>query len=284
MHPTVVEIPLWGGRTLPLHSYGLMIAIGFLFSLWIARREFRRRKLPDVVNDLGLLTLLCGLLGGRLFYYVQFYSERFSEASFLEFFAIWRGGLVFYGGAAGGLLGAAIFAWRKKLPIADCLDVVAVGAPVAMAFGRLGCFLNGCCYGALCDPSSPLGVVFPYRSPAQSDQWRRGFLDTEVSSALAVHPVQLYQAAHDLLLAGLLLWYVRRGGSIRGGALPLGLLLYGAGRFVIECFRGDNLPTWTGLTISQDVAVGTMIVGLAALMALAFGRRSRSEQPGASTI
>lgn len=268
MRPTIFEIPLWGGRVLPLHSYGLMIAIGFLLAVWIARVEFRRRRLPDLANDLGVVTLLCGLLGARLFYYVQFFSQRFAGESFLEFFKIWRGGLVFYGGAVGGLLGGALYARWKKLPVLDCLDVVGAGAPVAMAFGRLGCFLNGCCYGALCDPSSPFAVTFPPGSLAQSEQWERGLLPFASSPALPVHPAQLYQAAHDFVLLALVLWYVRRPCSVRGAALPLGVFLYGLGRFAIECFRGDHVLTVTGLTISQNVAAGSAAVALAILVAL----------------
>ncbi|MGQ9590416.1 MAG: prolipoprotein diacylglyceryl transferase [Planctomycetota bacterium] len=279
MRPTIFEIPLGGGRVLPLHSYGLMIAVGFLFAVWIARVEFRRRRLPDVANDLGVCILLCGLFGARLFYYVQFYSQRFAGESFLEFFKIWRGGLVFYGGAVGGLVGGALYARWKKLPLLDCLDVVGVGAPVAMAFGRLGCFLNGCCYGALCDPSSPLAVTFPPGSLAQSGQWERGLVPSASSPALPLHPAQLYQAAHDFVLFGLLLWYVRRPRSVRGAALPLAVFLYGVGRFAIECFRGDHVLTATGLTVSQNVAAGSAAVALA-LIAAFYLRGGRGSSAG----
>lgn len=277
MHPTIYEIPLWGGRTLPLHSYGLMIVIGFLLAVWITRKEVLRRGLPDVAYDLGIAMLLSGLLGGRIFYYLQFYDEKFRHESFLEFFKIWKGGLVFYGGALGGVLGGLAYVRWKKLPLLDCMDATAMGAPAGMAFGRIGCFLNGCCYGAISDPSNPLSVVFPVGSPAKQDHWNRGLLDSAESLPLAVHPTQLYQAGHDFLLLLLLVWYLRRPDSVRGIGMPLLFILYGIGRFTLEFLRADNAVTATGLTISQNLSLlGVLAFGILAVLLL---RRARSRRP-----
>jgi len=257
MHPTIFDIPLPFGNSLPIHSYGLMIVLGFLLSIWVASRVARRRGLPDFTYDLGLVMLLVGLLGGRIFYYVQNYADKYRGESFLEFFKIWKGGLVFYGGAIGGILGAAFYLWKKKLPLGPCLDVAAVATPLAMAFGRLGCFLNGCCYGGLCDPGYLFGLVFPVNSGPQVDQWQHGFLDGPHMPALPVQPVQLYQAAHDFLLFGLIYWYIRQPGAVSGNAMPLAFVLYGLGRFQIEFLRGDHLGTFTGLTVSQNFGLLT---------------------------
>jgi phosphatidylglycerol:prolipoprotein diacylglycerol transferase len=265
----MVRIPLPGGEDLPVHSYGLMIVLGFFLLIWVSSREARRRGLPDFVYDLGLVMLLCGLLGGRIFYYALNWQEQYRNESLLEFFKIWKGGLVFYGGALGGLLGGLVYLWRKRLPLADCLDVAAVGAPIGMAFGRLGCFLNGCCFGGPSGPDYVFGVVFPRGSPAWESQLAAGWLSSRASPALAVHPVQLYQAVHDLLLFGLLYAYLRRPEAIRGAGMPLLIFLYGVGRFQLEFLRGDQIPTaTTGLTVGQNVSIGLVVLSGAALGAL----------------
>jgi phosphatidylglycerol:prolipoprotein diacylglycerol transferase len=260
VRPILFEIPLPFGIRIPLHSYGLMIVIGFLLAAWISSRESRRRKMPDFIYDMGLAMLLSGLVGGRILYYIENYRDKYAAESFLEFFKIWKGGLVFYGGALAGYAGGLVYCLKKKLPIADCMDVAAPGVPVAMAFGRLGCFLNGCCYGSLCSPGFPLRVVFPPDSPAAAEQRDLGLLDPGATAALPVHPAQLYQAGHDFLIAGLLLWYLRRPDAPRGGGIPLLFVLYGIGRFFLEGLRGDNPPTFTGLTLSQNLSL-LLIVG-----------------------
>ncbi len=275
MRPVLFEIPLPWGSSLPLHGYGLMIVLGFLLSAWLMTRETRRRGLPDVMYDLGLAMLLSGLLGGRILYYVKNYQEQYSHESFLEFFKIWKGGLVFYGGAITGLLGGLLYCWRKKLPTLDLMDVAAMGAPIAMAFGRLGCFLNGCCYGMLCEPDFTLGVVFPPGSPASQEQRSLGLLHGTSSLPLAVHPTQLYQAAHDFLLGGLLFWYLRRSDAPRGAGMPILFSLYAVGRFALERLRGDNLSTFTGFTLSQNLSLALLPVFGGAFFAL-FQRARRA--------
>ncbi|MBI4600688.1 MAG: prolipoprotein diacylglyceryl transferase [Planctomycetes bacterium] len=261
MLPRLFEIPLPGGLKLPIHGYGVMIVLGFLLACHLSAREARRRHLPDFVYDLGLVMLLSGLLGGRLLYYVQHFEAEYADKSYLEFFKIWRGGLVFYGGAITGFVGGLVYCIKKGLPVSDCLDVTSPGVPVAMAFGRLGCFLNGCCYGDLCDPSYPFGVCFPTDSPAAELQRSQGLLDPALASAaLPIHPTQLYQAGHDLLLAALLFGLLRRGYFPRGGGIPLLFMLYGMGRFWLEILRGDNLPTFTGLTLSQNISLALLLV------------------------
>ncbi len=266
MRPIIFEIPLPMGMRLPLHGYGLMIVIGFLLAAGLSSREARRRGMPDFVYDLGLIMLLSGLLGGRVLYYLENYREKYAAESFLEFFKIWKGGLVFYGGAIAGYAGGLVYLWRKRLPVADSMDVLTPGIPLAMGFGRLGCFLNGCCFGNVCRPGFPLGAVFPVDSPAALEQQRLGLLDPGFLDPLPVHPAQLYQAAHDFLLAGLMLWYLRQPGAPRGGGIPLLFVMYGVGRFLLEGLRGDNATTFTGLTLSQNLSL-VLIFGFGGLFA-----------------
>lgn len=272
MLPRLFEIPLpWGGR-LPVHGYGVMIVLGFLLACWVAGREGKRRGLPDVIYDLGLAMLLSGLLGGRILHYIENYQAEYAGKSFIEFFKIWKGGLVFYGGAMGGYLGGLIFCWCRRLPVA-WLDAVALGVPIGMALGRVGCFLNGCCFGDPCDPGFALGVVFPIDSPAGQAQLAGGWIGPQAIQALPAHPTQLYQAAHDLLLAGLLYPYIRLGYCPAGGGIPVLFMLYAVGRFSLEWLRGDNPPTFTGLTLSQNLSLAAFC-GFGCILVEAW-RRSR---------
>jgi phosphatidylglycerol:prolipoprotein diacylglycerol transferase len=285
LKPRIVEIPFpWWGP-IPIHGYGLMIVIGFLLGCWVSAREGRRRGLPEFMYDLGLVMLLSGVLGGRAFYFVQFYDTAFagSPAPLLEFFKIWKGGLVFYGGAITGFVGGLVYLWRRKLPVPDCLDVAAIGTPLAMGIGRIGCFLNGCCFGKVCEPSYPLSVHFPLESPASASHLARGLLGAHETTSLPVHPVQLYQAAHDIIVFGLLYWYLRRPGTPRGAGMPLLFSIYGIGRFFLEGLRGAHAATFTGLTVSQNLSIA-LLVAFGGLFSFVFWKEpwgvSRSTHPG----
>ena len=255
MRPEIYRIHLpFTDVSLPIHGYGLMIVTGFLVVLWVGRHEVARRGIPDRLSDLGMAFLFAGILGGRTFYYAENYSTRFAGQPFFEFFKIWEGGLVFYGGAIGGLVGGFAFLIWKKLPIREYMDISATLAPIGMAFGRLGCFLNGCCYGKTCSPDFALGVQFPETAPAAHRHFELQHI-AHGEPSLHVHPVQLYQAGHDLLLFAGLWALFRFGNPPKGSGMPLGIALYGIGRFFIEGLRGDNPLTVTDLTISQNVSI-----------------------------
>jgi phosphatidylglycerol:prolipoprotein diacylglycerol transferase len=242
--------------TIPIHGFGLMIVVGFLVATAVSSREARRRGLPDCMQNLGMVMLFCGILGGRIFYFVQFFEEQFRGGSWWEFFRIWNGGLVFYGGAVGGLAGGLAYIALFRLPLADTLDAASLGVPIGMAFGRVGCFLNGCCYGQRCSEDFTLGVQFPTSSPAYRRQVEEGVV-APLDQALPVHPVQLYQGVHDLLLFGALLLIFRGRAAPRGAGLPILFVLYGVGRFFLEDLRGDHHRSIAGWTVSQYVSVLT---------------------------
>ena len=152
MHPDV--IPGW-----PLHSYGLMLVIGFYSAYFLGRWRVKKEGLdPKVMIDILLIGAALGIVGARVFYVIQ-YSDR--VRGFVDVFAIWNGGLVFYGGLITATIGLIIYIRRKKLPLWKLADAVAPAIMVGLMFGRIGCFLNGCCWGAVCEPSFPLAVRFP---------------------------------------------------------------------------------------------------------------------------
>ena len=249
MCPVIFEI--FG---MPIHGYGLMIVLGYLLTVFVATRIVRRWGLEDVFYDLSMVMLLSGILGGRTLFYILNYSGEFEHRSLFAFFAIWEGGLVLYGGVTAGCLGGLVYLKWKKLPVLDFMDVAGIVAPIGLAFGRLGCFMNGCCYGMVCSENYPLGVHFPETSPPYAHQLHLGWINAGESMA-AVHPAQLYQAGHDFLLFFLLLWYVGRGYAPRGAGMPLLWFLYGIGRFFIEGLRDDTPVTFTGLTVSQNYSL-----------------------------
>ena len=267
MRPVIFE--LFG---LPIHGYGLMIVLGYLLTGYMATRIVRKWGMEDVFYDLSMVMLLSGILGGRTMFYILNYSAEFQHRSPFAFFKIWEGGLVLYGGVTGGCLGGLIYMSWKKLSVLDYMDVSGIVAPIGLAFGRLGCFMNGCCYGRVCSESYAIGVHFPEDSPPWSHQFNMGLLQRgEVMEA--VHPAQLYQAGHDFLLFFLLLYYVGRGYAPRGAGMPLLWFLYGTGRFFIEGLRNDTPLTLTGLTVSQNYSLAVVLL-FGVLLAWIYSRPS----------
>ncbi len=153
MHPQVISG--WPY----LHSYGLMLVIGFYSAYFLARWRAKKDGLdPAVMIDILLIAAGLGIVGARAFYVVQ-YSENIK--GFADIFAIWNGGLVFYGGLITAMVGLIIYIKRKKLSLWKLADAVAPAIMLGLALGRIGCFLNGCCWGAVCEPGFPLAVQFP---------------------------------------------------------------------------------------------------------------------------
>jgi len=164
MYPELFEIPF---IHLTVKSYGLMMVIGFLAAVTVIRylsRDFTRD--PQLITNAALYSLIAGVAGARLFYVFHHLGNfRYDP---LGVFKIWQGGLELLGGVILAVLVIFFFLVYHKLPIRRYLDALAVGLMLALAFGRIGCFLNGCCYGKPTD--LPWGVRFPYYSFAYQSQ------------------------------------------------------------------------------------------------------------------
>lgn len=166
MHPELFEIPF---LHISVKSYGTMMVIGFLTACWLMRRMMRRAgQKPDFVSNIAMYALICGVLGARVFY-VLHYFEQFKNRP-MDVFAVWQGGLELLGGVIAAIAFLWIYLWKQKLPKRLYLDVLAVGLMLGLGFGRIGCLMNGCCYGKACD--LPWAVQFPYGSPAFESQVR----------------------------------------------------------------------------------------------------------------
>ncbi|HYM81168.1 MAG TPA: prolipoprotein diacylglyceryl transferase [Candidatus Limnocylindria bacterium] len=217
MHP---EIFHWG--FLHIRSYGLMLAIAFLVGTWLALREARRLGLnEDKLVTLILVVLVASVLGARALYVVEHIQEFRREWG--SMLALWQGGLTLYGGVVAGTVAGLVAAKRLRLPVWAAADVLAPSFALGTAFGRVGCFLNGCCYGR--PTSLPWGVVFPTDS----------FAGLEFGQA-AVHPSQVY-----LSLAGLALfavaWWLRRRLSVPGTLFWTVIVLFALLRVPLDFTR-----------------------------------------------
>jgi len=243
MRRYLFEIPLGGDSEFGVASYGAMIMIGFLLSMWIGCRRARRMGIePAAFFDMAVLALLCGIIGGRAWYVLHNWEAAFKGEPWTDILLINKGGLAFFGGLVGGLVAIVWKMDRAKMPPLETLDVTASVLPLAHTLGRIGCLLAGCCYGR--QTTSWVGICFPDGSEPFQRQSVHGLLGADATVSLPVHPTQLYDAGANLALFGLLTWLLwkrRRPGDIAWTYLILG----GFNRFVIEFFRADT-ARWIG--------------------------------------
>ena len=231
--------------TLEIHTYGVLVAAGFLAGIVTAQRRARQSGFtPEQISDLGVWLIVAAMLGAKLFHIVFFWND-FREGWQATGLASLRAGFVFYGGFLGATAGVVAYARLKRLPLWQLVDVLAPSAALGHAFGRLGCFFEGCCYGKAC--ASLWAVHLP-------------------GHATAVHPTQLYEAAGNLVIfAGLSVFYRRK--RFAGQVCLLYVLAYGALRFGVEMFRGDyEVYYYCGLTSAQLMAAGLMLSAIAGLV------------------
>ena len=219
-----------------IYSYGLMIAIGVIVCLLLAEKRCRRYGLDtNHVYSIAFTALFGGLIGAKLlFFLVEWKAIAANPALVFDV----RNGFVVYGGIAGGIAAVWIYAKAKKLPFLQYFDLAMPSVALAQAFGRIGCFLAGCCYGKETD--SPFGVVFH---------------DTPMApTGVRLIPTQLLSSAGDLLLCVLLCMYAKRSRK-DGQVAGLYLICYSVGRFLIEFLRDDPRGAVGSLSTSQFISL-----------------------------
>ncbi len=224
-----------------IYSYGLMFALGVLAAVYYLSKQQPAAGLKsNQIIDLILILTFVGILGGRIFYIAQHWEYYLEHP--LESLAVWQGGLVIYGGLIGAVAGLAVFCAVRRVNFFELTDLYFPAVSLAMAFGRVGCFLNGCCWGTPTD--LPWAVQFPFLKEP-------------------VHPTQLYFSAFDFILFLFLAYrYPRR--EFVGEITVIYLVLYGQNRFGGEFFRGDNMPVLWGMTQAQIISLA--FVALAAVL------------------
>jgi phosphatidylglycerol:prolipoprotein diacylglycerol transferase len=248
MHP---ELFHWG--FLHIRSYGLMLALAFLIGTWLGLREARRLSLDeDKLVNVILIVLVASVLGARALYVMEHVQEFRREWG--SVLALWQGGLTLYGGIVAGTVAGLAAARQFGLPMWSVADALTPSLALGAAIGRIGCFLNGCCYGR--PTTLPWGVTFPPDS----------YAGLEFGNA-RVHPSQLYLAGGGLLLF-LLTWRLRRGVKVPGTLFWLFISLFALIRIPIDFTRAYE-PESTlvrfhslGITESQLTSLAIALFGL----------------------
>ena len=267
MHPDLIP-------GLPVKTYGFCMALGFLAAWqvlsWLCRRTGR---VAEPLSNLLMLMMFSGIVGARLEYVREFWGREFA-ANPLSIFKVWQGGLVFYGGLI--LAIAVFFVWcrARRESVAPVADLFVTVIPLAHAFGRVGCFFYGCCYGRV--SAHAFAVAFPRRSPAWVAQVEGGLIPDTAQSSLAVLPTQLFEAAAVLgLFAALLFIFLRNWKTRPGFTTGCYLVGYACIRFGIEFLRDDMRQRVGFLSIGQTVSIGLFVLGISFILVSLL--RSRAE-------
>ncbi len=244
MHPILFKIGF-----LTVYSYGVMLAAAVMACTFLAQKDAKRFGLDiTVVTDLIFWAVLSGIAGGRIFYILlnlSFFKENPSEIIMLQ-----HGGLAWQGALILGTIVGLIFIKFKKMPLGKTLDFAAPYIALGQSIGRVGCFLNGCCYGK----KAPWGIYFP-------------------AHEARLHPTQLYDS-FGLLLIFLFLKYYQKVSKVEGEVFIMYLLLAPFLRFIVEFFRADHTEAAAGLSIFQIICL--CLIALAIYGRTLLHRRQRA--------
>ncbi|MBS1108341.1 MAG: prolipoprotein diacylglyceryl transferase [Anaeromyxobacteraceae bacterium] len=264
----------------PLHTYGVMLALAFVAAIWLAQKEAARQgQDPQQVGDVSFWILVSSLVGARLYFILVNWGDYFGSNAMVttrfgripRFFALWEGGMVFYGGFIAAALAAAVYLRVKKIPFLPWADTLIPSVAFGQFMGRIGCFSAGCCWGRSCDPALPWAARFPPESLAFQSMAARvnpaRFIDADHLHTLPIHPVQLYESLGELLLFAFLAIWLRPRKRFSGQVMAAWLMLYAVLRAVTETFRGDvERGVYMGLGAGQWTSIGIFATGVAIWM------------------
>jgi phosphatidylglycerol:prolipoprotein diacylglycerol transferase len=248
MYPDLIKI-----GPLTVHTYGALIAIGFIVGLLIAIRTGKRNGIDSQkIMDMGLLLIISGVIGSRITYILMNFSEY--SANPLNMLKLWEGGLVFSGGLLAAIISIFFYLRHHKLDFWRVGDVWAPALAIGQAIGRIGCFMAGCCYGkefhgfcsvVFTDPKS----IAPLNIP--------------------LHPTQLYDSFGSFIIFAILMVLSARK-QFQGQVFLWFLIMHSTARLVIEKFRGDDRGIFLGTnwTVTQFLAIVILISAISALFYL----------------
>jgi phosphatidylglycerol:prolipoprotein diacylglycerol transferase len=243
MFPTIIKIGPFS-----LRSYGLMVALGLFIALQYLVSAAKKKGISqEKVMDIVLYAIVAGLIGARAAYVLTnwgFYSRNIGDI-----FKIWEGGLVYYGGLIAGTAAVVVFArLNKEIDIWELGDVVMPAVSLGHVFGRIGCLLAGCCYGL--PTTLPWGIRFS--NP-----------EALAPAGVCLHPTQLYEAFGNLIVFAALDRF-NKAGHRKGQAIFAYVFLYGALRFVMEFFRGDDRgPSLSVFSQAQVISIVMVVIAAA---------------------
>lgn len=245
---------------LVINSYGLMLALAFIVGIFLALKKAEKRGIDNnTIINLAFIVMVSAIVGSRLFY-VLFHLEEFKGRWLYTFLpiqpdgSIGLGGLIFLGGFLGAILSGAIYIHKKSLSFWKVVDSVAPSLALGLFFGRIGCFLNGCCFGKAC--SLPWAVTFPPNSAAGHQM-----------AGVAIHPTQLYSSAYGLLIF-IILMLLDRKNHYDGFLFAIFLLIYGVSRFIVDFFRfyESQMFLIDGIGFNQILSFLLVISGIILLL------------------
>jgi phosphatidylglycerol:prolipoprotein diacylglycerol transferase len=237
MHPILFQF-----MDFTVYSYGCMIAVGMIFGTLLIARQLQKSVgdfefLPTWIF-LMMLSSFFGARGLHAFYFPDLFWQNPLQ------FILFGGGLVWYGGFIGGLMAFLLLAYRSRHSFWQLVDAFLPGVLLGLAFGRVGCFLSGCCYGTLCQIQG-LAVQFPIHHPSVGQE---------------VHPVQLYESMGAFLL--MLVMLMPMSSYQRGRNAVIFCIGYGLLRFGLEFLRGDKLIVQDTLSASQWISLFFVLLGI----------------------
>lgn len=245
-----MKVDLFSIGPFTVHGYGLMIGIGVLCCIYMGmRRAGKYGMREEAVIDIALFGLLAGFLGAKLLYIIVEFETFLRDPMSV----IGSEGFVVYGGISAGVVAAILYCRVKKYAFLEYFDLLSPCIALAQGFGRIGCFMAGCCYGRETD--SFLGVMFPPESLAPS--------------GVKLLPTQLFSSAGDFVIMGILIWHYGHR-KHTGDTGYLYMLLYGVGRFFIEFLRNDERGNVGSLSTSQFIS---LFIVTAALILLSLNRK-----------
>lgn len=241
MFPDLIDLGF-----LHLKTYGACMATGFLLCWMLVEKLSGRKDLSNLLLSL----MIGGVVGSRIASVIEHWQAEFASNP-AAIIRVDQGGLMFYGGFILSFVIFFVWCFLKRENPLKLADLLAAVIPLGHAFGRIGCFFYGCCYGR--DSDAWCAVTFPMGSPSWYEHGRR---------MVSVLPTQLFEAAALLALFGLLMWMWRR--TCRHSGLIFGTYLcgYAVIRFGIEYLRGDPRAAVGPFSISQAISIGMIIVGL----------------------
>jgi len=255
MHPELFRI-----GPLAIHSYGVMLAFSFLIGIYLAIRNGKKRGIKeDEIVNIAFIIIVASIVGSRLFY-VLFHLDEFRGRWLYAFWPVQEdgtiglGGLILLGGFILAFLSASVYMAVKKLNFWKVADSLVPSVAFGVFLTRIGCYLNGCCFGKACDV--PWGVTFPLDSPAGS-----------IMGNTLIHPTQLYSSIGGLIVFFLLMWLQRK--KVFDGLLTgTFFILDGFFRFAIDFYRyyEQQMYLIDGLEFNQIVSLLMFLAGIAMII------------------
>lgn len=263
MHPILFKI--FGFE---VHSYGVMMVLAFLAAMYVVQRRATKFGLEkQQVGDLCFWTLIAGVIGARVVFILQELPYYLAHRS--ELFSLQFKGLTSFGGLLFGMAAVILWSIRHKVRVLNVLDLCAPAFVIGHAIGRIGCLLNGCCFGGACSPGLPWGIHVE-------------------GSPVLHHPAQAYDTLMNLAVFGILLWRERRRFNT-GQLAGLALALHGLTRVIYEFWRAGTVAQvnaneasstyWGNLPFTQAQAMAAVLVLAGVGLYLVAGHRQLGSQP-----